>query len=151
MKRLLQFSILSLFSILLLSACSGEDDDSSSITMYKNEGCQCCTKWADYMRENGYEVEEKAVDNLSAMKFNYKIPNDLGACHTSVIGDYVVEGHVPVEDIERLMEEQPDAKGIGVGGMPIGSPGMEQPGRTAESYDVMLFQEDGSQEVFSSH
>lgn len=143
---------------LLTAACSQNksgngsgDAETISVTMYKNEGCQCCTKWAEHLDANGYEVEEKPVDNLYAFKFNYKVPNDLHSCHTAIIDGYVVEGHVPVEDINRLLEERPDAKGLAVPGMPIGSPGMENPSYPDQPYDVLLFQENGSRTVYSSH
>lgn len=153
--------ILSFGTLTLLSACSqdesknGQENSSNiekaSFTMYKNPGCQCCTKWAEHMEANGYEVTEKPVDNMAAIKFSNKVPNDMGSCHTAVIDGYVVEGHVPAEDIDRLLEEQPDAKGLAVPGMPIGSPGMENPSRPDDAYDVLLFQEDGSRSVYATH
>lgn len=153
--------ILSFGTLTLLSACSqgesknGQGNSSNiekaSFTMYKNPGCQCCTKWAEHMEANGYEVTEKPVDNMAAIKFSNKVPNDMGSCHTAVIDGYVVEGHVPAEDIDRLLEEQPDAKGLAVPGMPIGSPGMENPSRPDDAYDVLLFQEDGSRSVYTTH
>lgn len=140
----------------LIAACSETKNDKLengkfSFTMYKNEGCMCCTKWAEYMEEAGYEVTEKPVENLYALKFSNKVPNDMGSCHTAIIDGYVIEGHVPVEDIDRLLKERPDAKGIAVPGMPTGSPGMENPTRPDDEYDVFLFQEDGSRTVWASH
>ncbi len=158
MSHLFKLSLALLLSITFAAACSQEKTKNSntnaekvSVTMYKNPGCECCTAWAEHMERNGFEVEEKPVDNLYALKFNYKVPNDMGACHTALIGDYVVEGHVPAEDVNRLLKEQPDAKGLAVPGMPTGSPGMEIPGRKAEPFDVMLFSEDGSRSVYASH
>ena len=163
MKKLIHFFALPVILFLatgLLTSCSqgeskqsgnGDETLKTSFTMYKNPGCECCDKWADYMENNGYDVEIKPVDNLYALKFSYKVPNDMGSCHTSVINGYVVEGHVPAADIDRLLSEQPDAKGIAVPGMPIGSPGMEVPGRPDDPYNVMLFQEDGSRSVWASH
>ncbi|MFH5885192.1 DUF411 domain-containing protein [Halalkalibaculum sp. DA3122] len=139
--------------LLLLGACSGKKSgsDANSITMYKNEGCMCCAEWATYLEQNGFEVEQVATQNLQAIKMDNDIPYDMGSCHTAVVGDYVVEGHVPVEDIKNLLAEKPDARGIAVPEMPIGSPGMEMPGRPAEPYKVFLFQEDGSREVYAQH
>lgn len=155
MKRIFQITLVTIFSAGLLAACSGEQKADSaeaiSVTMYKNEGCQCCTKWAEHLNENGYDVTEKPVDNLSAMKFSYDVPNDMSSCHTAIIDGYVVEGHVPAEDIDRLLEERPDAKGLALPGMPTGSPGMEVPGQEPQPYDVMIFQEDGSRDVYASH
>ena len=140
----------------MIAACSETknnklENGKVSFTMFKNPGCMCCTGWAEHMEEAGYEVEERPVDNLSALKFSNKVPNDMGSCHTAIIDGYVVEGHVPVEDIDRLLKERPDAKGIAVPGMPIGSPGMENPTRPDDEYDVFLFQEDGSRTVWASH
>ncbi|MFH5831473.1 DUF411 domain-containing protein [Halalkalibaculum sp. DA384] len=154
------FSVIKLLSATLLftviSACSGQESGSSatesnSITMYKNATCQCCAKWADYLEENGFEVTQEPTANLQIIKTEHDVPYDMSSCHTAIIGDYVVEGHVPAEDIRNLMEEQPDARGIAVPEMPIGSPGMEMPGRPAEPYKVFLFQEDGSREVYAQH
>jgi len=144
---------LSIFIIGMITACSGKkaEDGKVSFTMYKNAGCVCCSKWAEHMEEAGYEVTEKPVENLSALKFSNKVPNDMAACHTALIDGYVVEGHVPVEDVNRLLEERPDAKGIAVPGMPVGSPGMENPSRPDDQYDVFLFQENGSRKVYASH
>ncbi|MDR8391209.1 DUF411 domain-containing protein [Aliifodinibius sp. S!AR15-10] len=151
-----RFFLTKFLSIIVLAtgitACSGSKSESGTeITMYKNPGCQCCAKWADYLEANGFEVTEEASPNMQAIKSQNNVPYDMGSCHTAVIGDYVVEGHVPVEDIKNLIEEQPDAKGLAVPGMPIGSPGMEMPGRPAEAYKVFLFQEDGSRQVYAQH
>lgn len=159
MKHTLVNALLAFLTFGLVSACSQSESKNAksnsaekvSFTMYKNPGCMCCDAWAEHMEANGYEVEIKPIDNLAAFKFTNKVPNDMGACHTSVIDGYVVEGHVPTEDVDRLLEEQPDAKGIAVPGMPTGSPGMENPNRPDDPYDVMLFQEDGSRKVYASH
>lgn len=159
MKLTISTLLLSLLTLGLVSACSqseskkasSETVEKASFTMFKNPGCMCCDAWAEHMESSGYEVEIKPIDNLAAFKFSNKVPNDMGSCHTSVIDGYVVEGHVPAADVDRLLKEQPDAKGIAVPGMPTGSPGMEVPGRQAEAYDVMIFKEDGSRKVYASH
>lgn len=161
MNYTLSTTLLALLSIGLVAACSQSESKQSesksgtaekaSFTMYKNPGCMCCDKWAEHMEANGYEVTIKPVDNLYALKFNYKVPNDMGSCHTAIIDGYVVEGHVPVADVNKLLNERPDAVGIAVPGMPTGSPGMEVPGKEPESYKVMLFREDGSRTVYASH
>lgn len=157
-----QHSLVKLLATFLLAvgvmACSNNKEragsnslDVKNITMYKNAGCQCCSRWANYLEENGFEVTEKPSPNMQVIKTEHDVPYDMGSCHTAIVGDYVVEGHVPVEDIKNLIEEQPDAKGIAVPGMPIGSPGMEMPGRAAEAYKVFLFKEDGSRQVYAQH
>jgi len=121
----------------------------ADVVMYKNEGCQCCDKWASYMQGSGYSVKSVDASNLPAIKADQGIPRDMGACHTAIVGDYVVEGHVPSEDIKRLLREKPDAAGLVVPGMPASSPGMN----TAfnEPYKVYLLKNDGSTEVFAQH
>lgn len=121
----------------------------ADIVMYKNEGCQCCDKWAHYMQGSGYSVKTVSSRVLSQVKAEQGIPQNMGACHTAVIGDYVVEGHVPAEDVKRLLREQPDAKGIVVPGMPASSPGMNT--ALNEPFKVYLLKNDGSTELYAQH
>lgn len=126
--------------------------DKKKIIMFKNEGCECCTKWASYMMATGdYVVEERPVEVLAQVKQEYGISRENSSCHTAIVDGYVVEGHVPAEDVNRLLTERPEAIGIAVPGMPIGSPGMEVPGRTPDNYDVVLVKPDGSTSVYNSH
>lgn len=126
-------------------------DGKLEVVMYKNEGCMCCTKWADQMNEEEFAVIEKPVPNLNEIKAENGITRELASCHTAFVDGYIVEGHVPIEDVQRLLKERPDAIGLTVPGMPIGSPGMEVPGREADKYDVLLIAKDGSTTVFASH
>lgn len=126
-------------------------DNKLEVIMYKNEGCQCCTKWADHMNEEEFAVIEKPIPNLYEVKEEQGISRELASCHTALVDGYVVEGHVPVEDVQRLLKERPDAIGLTVPGMPIGSPGMEVPGREADKFDVLLIAKDGSTSVYASH
>jgi len=103
------------------------------------------------VEENGYTVQVKDVNDLTAIKSQYHIPPQLQSCHTAVVDGYVIEGHVPVEDIARLLAERPDVVGLAVPGMPAGSPGMEQPGVAPQPYDVLTFDEAGNTAVFSSY
>ncbi|NGP88936.1 DUF411 domain-containing protein [Fodinibius halophilus] len=121
----------------------------ADVVMYKNEGCSCCERWANYMQDNGYTVNSINAENLYALKAEEGISQNLGSCHTAIVGDYVVEGHVPAEDIKRLLREQPDAKGLVVPGMPESSPGMNT--ALNKPYDVLLLKNDGSTEVFAQH
>jgi len=122
----------------------------AEITIYKSASCDCCTAWADYLEANGFRVNIQIAPNLAAINVDLGIPADLQSCHTGLVDGYVVEGHVPAADIQRLLAERPNAIGITVPGMPIGSPGMEQ-GLTREAYNTILFAKDGSQEVWASH
>ncbi len=124
--------------------------DSSLITVYKTPTCGCCAEWVDHMREHGFRVAVTDVAQLAPVKRTYAVPSDVATCHTGVIGGYFVEGHVPAEDVRRLLRERPDVIGIAVPGMPQGSPGMEQ-GAPAEKYDVVAIARDGSRKVWASH
>lgn len=121
----------------------------ADVVMYKNAGCQCCDKWASYMQGSGYSVEIVEAQNLAAIKADQGIPQNMGACHTALVGDYVVEGHVPAEDIMRLQKEAPDAQGLVVPGMPASSPGMNT--ALGEPFEVYLLKNDGSTEVYARH
>lgn len=122
---------------------------SAEVVMYKNQGCQCCDKWAEHMQNNGYRVETVNSHNLYGVKADQGVPQDLSACHTAIVGNYVVEGHVPAEDVQRLLAEKPDARGLVVPGMPASSPGMNT--KPNVPYKVYLLKEDGSTEVFAQH
>lgn len=122
-----------------------------AVTVYKNAQCGCCRKWVDHLREEGFEVTAKDVDDLAAIKTKLGVPASLTSCHTAIVGQYVVEGHVPAGDIRKLLAEKPRVAGVGVPGMPVGSPGMEVPDMPAGKYKVMAFAKDGKQTVFASH
>jgi hypothetical protein len=124
-----------------------------SIEVWKSPTCGCCGKWVEHLEANGFAVTAKitSYEMLDRIKRQAGIADKLASCHTAEIDGYVVEGHVPAEDIKRLVEERPDAIGLTVPNMPIGSPGMEQPDGTTEPYDVLLVKKDGSTEVFARH
>ncbi len=93
-------------------------------TVYKSPSCSCCEQYSAYLRKEGYSVEVEAIQDMSTIKKQYRIPYELESCHTMEIDGYVVEGHVPEEAVQKLLAEKPDIKGIGMAGMPSGSPGM---------------------------
>ena len=103
------------------------------------------------MKDNGFSVEVKDVQNLSTIKSEYQIPMELQSCHTAIVDGYVIEGHVPVAEVNRLLAEHPDVAGLAVPGMPSGSPGMEMPGVAADPFDVLAFQTSGAVEVYASY
>jgi hypothetical protein len=105
-------------------------------TIYKDPYCGCCGKWGSYMETNGYETEEVLEDDMSKIKEQFGVPQELQSCHTSEIDGYVVEGHIPNEAVEKLLEERPDIKGIGMAGMPNGSPGMPGPKADFLIYEI---------------
>lgn len=116
---------------------SGTVPENTEITMYRGEACNCCLDWAEYLEEEGFIVIDEIVDDLVAFKQEKGVPQAFYSCHTAVIDGYIVEGHIPAEEIRRMIDRQPDAIGIAVPGMPAGSPGMEV-GHN-EPYQVLLF------------
>lgn len=119
------------------------------ITVYKTPTCGCCGKWVDHMRQNGFNPTVNDLPNLAAVKQSAGVPGNLQSCHTSTIEGYAIEGHVPADVVRQLLKEKPKVAGIAVPGMPIGSPGMEQPGRT-DKYNIVAFGKDGTQKVYAS-
>lgn len=121
----------------------------AEISVYKTPSCGCCTEWVEHLEQNGFEVTVHSLDDLGPVKSRLGVPYDLQSCHTAEVGGYVVEGHVPAADVRRLLEERPDAAGIAVPGMPVGSPGMEY-GDRKDAYDVILYR-DWERKTYSSH
>lgn len=121
----------------------------ADVIVYKSPSCGCCKQWAKHMRENGFNVEEKNINNLIPIKQQMGIPGNLQSCHTAKVGDYVIEGHVPASDIKRLLAEKPNVAGLTVPAMPMGSPGMEGPRK--DPYNVLTIEHNGKGNVFSSH
>ena len=103
------------------------------------------------MEENGYTVKTEHVENLATVKAEHQVPPALQSCHTAIVDGYIIEGHVPVAEIERLMSERPDIAGLAVPGMPVGSPGMEVDGYASQPFDVIAFDKTGSTEVFATY
>lgn len=141
-----------------LGACAREPltappsaDALAPIVVYKTASCGCCGDWVEHMRRAGFAVEVHDVDNLDPVKTRVGIPFGMGSCHTAEVGGYFIEGHVPAEDVKRLLTEKPAAKGLALPGMPIGSPGMEHPSGLVEPYAVMLVNPDGTTAEYAKH
>lgn len=119
--------------------------------LYRNPNCGCCDHYADYLKQNGFEVE--VVDNYDevAMKEKHKIPEQLYGCHTMVAGPYVFEGLIPLESVEKVLEERPFIKGLSVPGMPMGAPGMPGPKREPLKVYSLAFQADAPLTVYATH
>lgn len=120
--------------------------------VWKSPSCGCCKEWIKHVESRGFRVTVHDVGNTAA-RARMKVPMDLGSCHTAVVGRYFIEGHVPAADVLRLVKEAPDAAGLAVPGMPVGSPGMDGPdyGDQRDPFDVLLVAKDGSTRVFSSY
>lgn len=121
-----------------------------AITVYKSPTCQCCGEWVSYLRDKGFEVETSDVEDMQRIKGQFNVPRELSSCHTGVIGGYVVEGHVPAEEIQRLLQEKPEVAGITVPGMPVGSPGMER-GSQRDPYNVLTFTQQGAANIYARY
>ena len=119
------------------------------MTVYKTPTCGCCKSWVEHVQAHGYRVAVRDTADVGPVKAMLGVPRQLGSCHTAVIGGYVVEGHVPAELIDKLLRERPRIAGIAVPGMPVGSPGMEVPGRTPDHYDVLSFDRAGKVAVYA--
>jgi hypothetical protein len=109
-----------------------------ALEVYKSPKCGCCGAWVDHMRAAGFDVRVTEMEDLDPIKRGFNVPKDMESCHTGLIDGYVIEGHVPAQDTQRLLMDQPEAIGLSVPGMPIGSPGMEQ-GSQQDRYKVILF------------
>ena len=148
-RRLLQMTVLSVS--LAFGARAGLAKASwGALNVRRNPGCGCCEKWADGLKSVGFDVTMADDADLEAFRTSLGVPADLVGCHTAQIDGYVIEGHVPAADIVKLLLERPDALGLAVPGMPLGSLGMETGGQT-ESYDVLIFNRDGSRDIFARH
>lgn len=129
---------------------SASATDDGNVVVYKTATCNCCSKWVDHLEQAGFKVTVHNETDLDRTKRQLGVPDSLASCHTAVVKGYVVEGHVPADDIKRLLAERPKAKGIAVPGMPIGSPGMEM-GERKDAYDVVLFDGVNPNRVFAHH
>ena len=139
-------------------AANGPDDGVSKATpplppmlVHKSASCGCCGLWVEHMQAAGFEVEVRNADNVNPIKERVGVPLGKGSCHTAEVGGYFVEGHVPADDVKRLLAERPDAKGLVVPGMPAGSPGMELPDGRTQPYTVELVHADGTTSAFARH
>jgi hypothetical protein len=120
------------------------------INAFRNPGCGCCEKWAEHLKAAGFRVTMTDDGDLAGRRRSLGVPEALAGCHVAQAGPYVIEGHVPAQDIVRLLKERPDALGLAVPGMPAGSPGMENDG-SSEGYDVLIFSANGSNAVYERH
>ena len=147
--RRLKMKLLSAALPLALLACV-QSAAAATIEVVKSPYCGCCTLWVDYLRRSGFEVRVVETEDVTPTARRHGVPDDLRSCHTATIEGYAIEGHVPAEDIRRLLAERPAAAGLAVPGMPIGSPGMEQ-GDRRQPYATILFTRDGRRTEFARH
>jgi hypothetical protein len=122
-----------------------------TIIVNKTPTCGCCGHWVKHLQAAGFAVQVHDLENLAPIKERVGVPFGMGSCHTAEVGGYFIEGHVPADDIKRLLSEKPAAKGLTVPGMPAGSPGMEVPSGRVDRYDVLLVDKQGKTSVFATH
>lgn len=121
------------------------------MTVHKDPNCGCCGAWVEHVRASGFRVRVIETAAMDGVKKRLGVPDVLASCHTAEIGGYVIEGHVPVAEIVRMLEERPVARGLAVPGMPTNSPGMEMRGAASDVYDVMQFAVDGSARIYATY
>tara|TARA_R110000787_G_scaffold28352_8_gene77545 strand:- start:1329 stop:1787 length:459 start_codon:yes stop_codon:yes gene_type:complete len=148
---IMKYSIRTIAVGTLLALVGTTTTAQTAVHVAKTRGCGCCVAWMDHLSEAGFAPAGENIGGaLIRLKMDRGIPVNMFSCHTATVDGYTVEGHVPAADINRLLEQRPDAIGLAVPGMPIGSPGMDFGDRT-DAYDVFLVNNDGSTEVFSSY
>lgn len=118
------------------------------ITVYRSESCGCCKKWEDHLRQNGFVVTSVVQDDLSEIKAESGVTANLRSCHTALVGGYVIEGHVPAGDVQRLLKEKPKVVGLAAPGMPQSSPGMDM---GKEPFEVLAFDAKGKTTSWAKH
>jgi hypothetical protein len=119
------------------------------VTVYKDPDCGCCKNWVEHLIKHGYTVNARDTREMADIKESLGVPVTLHSCHTAVVNGYLIEGHVPAGDIDRLLAQKPKIAGLAVPGMPMGSPGMEGP--RSQHYTVLAFDKAGKTTAFASH
>lgn len=122
------------------------------VQVWKDPNCGCCKDWIAHLEKNGFRSQTFDTGN-TAVRARLGMPQQLGSCHTALVDGYVIEGHVPASDIQRLLKERPKALGLTVPRMPVGTPGMDGPeyGGRKDPYDVLLVARDGTSTIFQSY
>lgn len=138
-------------SVTATAACAQTARPPSALVVYKSPTCGCCGAWAEHMARAGFQARIAEVADPGSVRRDQGVPESLASCHTALFGGYVLEGHVPAEDVHKLLAERPDALGLAVPGMPLGSPGMETPDGRREPYETVLILKNGGTRVFARH
>ncbi|WGS86781.1 DUF411 domain-containing protein [Methylomonas sp. UP202] len=147
--KIAKISVLTLatmFSGLLFA----EESSQPEMTVYRSPTCGCCGKWLEHAENSGFKIKDVISSDMDQIKARYGVPEKLASCHTVVVDGYVIEGHVPAADVQKLLKEKPAVAGLAVPGMPMGSPGMEMGGRQ-DDYKVVSFDKDGHYAVYAEH
>ncbi|WP_442937768.1 DUF411 domain-containing protein [Nostoc sp.] len=119
-------------------------------TVYHSPDCNCCGGWIDHLKAQGFKITDFSTPDIETVKQKYNVPDNLSSCHTAIVNGYVIEGHVPADDIKRLLQEQPNVAGLSVPQMPVGTPGMEM-GNRKDPFSVLSFDRKNSVAVFNKY
>ncbi|QHG15723.1 DUF411 domain-containing protein [Nostoc sp. ATCC 53789] len=119
-------------------------------TVYHSPECNCCGGWIDHLKTQGFEITDFSTPDIETVKQKYNVPDNLSSCHTAIVNGYVIEGHVPANDIKRLLQEKPNVVGLSVPQMPVGTPGMEM-GNRKDPFTVFAFDGNKSVAVFNKY
>ena len=138
-----------LFNSTLINAESPAEE-SIEMTVYRSPTCTCCGKWLEHVNNHHYVIKDIISDDMQAIKQRFGVPDKLASCHTAIVEGYVIEGHVPAEDIKKLLHGKPKVSGLSAPGMPLGSPGMEM-GNQKNHYETVTFDKEGNVKFFAEH
>lgn len=151
MNRGLVVGLALVAALVSLSGATAAQRPQPVVEVYKSPSCGCCAGWVAHLEEHGFATRVTNLEDLSEIKTKHDVPARVQSCHTATVAGYVIEGHVPAADIQRLLKERPSVAGLAVPGMPIGSPGMEVPNMKPQAYRVFTFDAQGQLQVFASH
>jgi hypothetical protein len=135
---------------LLTTYARAEPPKPIDVTVYRSANCSCCGNWLKHLKANNFNVKDMIIDDVQTIKKKQGVTDNLASCHTALVGDYVIEGHVPASDIMKLLKSKPKVIGLAVPGMVNGTPGMEM-GEHIDAYDVLSFNKDQQPTVFRSY
>jgi hypothetical protein len=136
--------------LLIINIGANAESKPIDIVVHRSPTCTCCGKWVKHLEENNFNVEDIVSNDVQSVKDKYGVTREMASCHTAIVDGYVVEGHVPADDIKKLLKTKPKVTGIAVPGMVNGSPGMEM-GATKDPYKVMSFDHENHAKVFNSY
>ncbi len=139
-----------LLASLSLNLLADEAINPVEMTVYRSASCGCCGKWIAHAQQSQFNIKSVISDDMQAVKEKFGVPEKLASCHTAIVDGYVIEGHVPAEDIKKLLQTKPNLAGIAAPGMPLGSPGMEMAGQK-DAYRVVSFDKEGKFSAFADH
>jgi len=146
--------MIKIFLLLLLQVLSfnvfAADLEQADIKVYRSPSCQCCHKWINHLKENKFNVLDVLSNNMASVKTAVQLPKPMASCHTAIIDGYIIEGHVPADDIRRLLADKPNIAGLSVPQMPVGTPGMEM-GERKDPFIVFQFDKNGQYTVFNQY